>query len=73
MTPPLFCDYLPFEVDLALYLNNLEFPLPKDHYAKFDCNWPAGSGEEDFFNINIVPGKYGFPYCSPSRPLKTMM
>jgi hypothetical protein len=25
-----FCDYLPFEEDLALYLNNLEFPLPKD-------------------------------------------
>jgi hypothetical protein len=25
-----FCDHLPFEEDLALYLNNLEFPLPKD-------------------------------------------
>jgi hypothetical protein len=25
-----FCDYLPFEKDLTLYLNNLEFPLPKD-------------------------------------------
>jgi hypothetical protein len=25
-----FCDYLPFEEDLALYLNNLESPLPKD-------------------------------------------
>jgi hypothetical protein len=25
-----FCDYLPFEEDLALYSNNLEFPLPKD-------------------------------------------
>jgi hypothetical protein len=25
-----FCDYLPFEEDLALSLNNLEFPLPKD-------------------------------------------
>jgi hypothetical protein len=33
MTPPHFFhffNYLPFEVDLALYLNNLEFPLPKD-------------------------------------------
>ena len=30
MTPPHFCNYLPFEEDLALYLNNLEFPLPKD-------------------------------------------
>ena len=25
-----FCDYLPFEEDLALYLNNLESPPPKD-------------------------------------------
>jgi hypothetical protein len=25
-----FCDYLPFEEDLALYLLNLESPLPKD-------------------------------------------
>jgi hypothetical protein len=24
-----FCDYLPFEEDLALYLNKLEFPSPK--------------------------------------------
>jgi hypothetical protein len=30
MTPPHFCNYLPFEEDLALYLNNLEFFLPKD-------------------------------------------
>jgi hypothetical protein len=27
-----FCDYLPFEQDLALYLNNLESPLPKDDF-----------------------------------------
>jgi hypothetical protein len=26
-----FCDYLPSEEDLALYLNNLESPLPKDN------------------------------------------
>jgi hypothetical protein len=26
-----FCDYLPFEDELALYLNRLEFPLPKDN------------------------------------------
>jgi hypothetical protein len=25
-----FCDYLPFEEVMALYLNNLEFPLPMD-------------------------------------------
>jgi hypothetical protein len=27
-----FCDYLPFEEDLALYLNNSESPLPKDDF-----------------------------------------
>jgi hypothetical protein len=26
-----FCDYLPFEEDLALYLNKLEFPSPKNN------------------------------------------
>jgi hypothetical protein len=26
-----FCNFLPFEEDLALYLNKLEFPLPKDN------------------------------------------
>jgi hypothetical protein len=26
-----FCDYLPFEEDLALYLNKLEFSSPKDN------------------------------------------
>ena len=26
-----FCDYLPFEEDVALYLNKLEFPSPKDN------------------------------------------
>jgi hypothetical protein len=31
MTPPHFCNYLIFEEDLALNLNNLEFPLPKDY------------------------------------------
>jgi hypothetical protein len=25
-----FCNYLPFEEDLALNLKNLKFPLPKD-------------------------------------------
>jgi hypothetical protein len=26
-----FCDYLPFEEDLAIYLNKLEFPSSKDN------------------------------------------
>ena len=28
--PPHFCDYLHFKEDMAPYLNELEFPLPKD-------------------------------------------
>jgi hypothetical protein len=26
-----FCDYLPFEEDLTVYLYNFEFPLPKNN------------------------------------------
>jgi hypothetical protein len=42
-----FCDYLPFEEDLALYLNKLEFL----HFTRmicsiFDSFWLAGSGED---------------------------
>jgi hypothetical protein len=44
-----FCDYLPFEKDLALYLKNLEFLYPRMIYAKFDWNWLAGSGEKELF------------------------
>jgi hypothetical protein len=29
-----FCDYLPFEKDMALYLNKLKFPSSKDHLYK---------------------------------------
>jgi hypothetical protein len=46
MTSPNFCifsDYLPFEENLALYQNNLEFFL-----HKFDWNWPAGFGGDCF-------------------------
>jgi hypothetical protein len=34
-----FCDYLPFEEDLALYLKNLELPLPTDDIPVI---FPAG-------------------------------
>ena len=30
MIPSYFCNYLPFEEDLPLHLNKLEFPSPKD-------------------------------------------
>jgi hypothetical protein len=50
-----FCDYLPFEEDLALYLNKLEFPsvVPRIICTKFDRIWLVGSGE-DFFKIFSV-------------------
>jgi hypothetical protein len=44
-----FYDNLPFEEDLALYLNNLKFPLPKDDLCQVWLKLPAGSGEDFFF------------------------
>jgi hypothetical protein len=67
MTLHHFCDYLHFEEDLALYLNNLENSLyPIIICTKFYWNWHARSGEDFFPPINIC--KYGFLYCGPSRP-----
>jgi hypothetical protein len=49
-----FCNYLPFEEDLTLYLNKLDLPSPKDNCLKFVLIWPAGSGEEDFQKIKGI-------------------
>ena len=45
----LFCNYLPFEKGVALHLNNLEFPSPKDalcqvwlKFAQFWRRWNRG-------------------------------
>jgi hypothetical protein len=39
-----FCYYLPFEEDLDLYLNKLEFPSPKvSHHPKMAGNSPLGA------------------------------
>ena len=43
-----FWDYLPFEEDLVLYFNNLEFPSPKNDLYQVWLILPAGSEEEDF-------------------------
>jgi hypothetical protein len=43
-----FCDYLPFEKDLSLYLNKVELLHPRIICTMFDQILPAGSGEEDF-------------------------
>jgi hypothetical protein len=60
-----FCDYLPFEEDLAVYKYNLKFPLPKDDLHQVLLKWHAGSGE-DFFqykHVNMV-----FPIVAPPDP-----
>jgi hypothetical protein len=50
-----FWDYLPFEEDLALYLNNVEFPLPKDDFCqvwlKLAC-WFLG--KKIFKNFSVL-------------------
>jgi hypothetical protein len=60
------------EVDLALCLNNLKFPLPKDDlcqvWLKLACWF-----RRIFFYIYININEYGFPYCGPSRPPGTMI
>ena len=61
-----FCDYLPFEKDLAHYLKkNLNTPYSRIIYTKFDWFWPAGSEEEDFkkFSVHF----YSFAIISPWR------
>jgi hypothetical protein len=61
-----FCDYLPFEEILALYLNNSKFPLPKDAlykvWLKLAC-W--------FLRIFISISKHVdmvFPFVAPFDP-----
>jgi hypothetical protein len=63
MNSPNFCDYLPFEEELVLYLYNFEIPLPKDDLYHV---WSAGSGEDLIFNINTC--NYGFPIMAPPDP-----
>jgi hypothetical protein len=65
-----FCDYLPFEDDLALYLYNLESPLPKDNLYQVWLKLTSWFWRF-FFNINTY--KYVFCYCGSSRPLGTMV
>jgi hypothetical protein len=72
MTPSHFCDYLPFEEDLALHLNNLESPLHKDDLYKVLLKLGSWFWRRFFF-FNMNTCKYGFPYCSPSIPLGTMI
>ena len=41
------CYYLPLEKSMALHLKTPEFSSTKNVCAKFDWNWPSGSGDED--------------------------
>jgi hypothetical protein len=67
-----FYDYLPFDEDLALYLNNLKFPSPKEDLYQVSLKLTCWFWRTRFFsNINIC--KYGFPYCGPSRTPGTIM
>jgi hypothetical protein len=70
MTEPHFRDYLPFEEDLTLYLNNLKFPLPKDDLCQVWLKLICWFWRRRFY-FYINKCKYGFPYCGPSRPLGT--
>jgi hypothetical protein len=68
-----FCDYVPVEEDLAFYLNNLEFPLPKDNLYQVWMKLAFWFCRRFFF-FNINTCKHDFPFCDPPPPpLKTMI
>ena len=48
-----FLNCLPLEKGMALHLNKLEFPSPKDAFCLFGWNLPNGSGEGEE-NVNIL-------------------
>jgi hypothetical protein len=60
-----FCNYLPFEDDLALYLSNLNLLHPRIICTNFDWIWPADSGEKDFKKFLVY--FYSFAIISPWR------
>jgi hypothetical protein len=68
-----FCNYLPFEEDLALYVNNLNFSLPNDDLNQVWLKLASWFSRREFFSITTNLCKYGFPYCGPSLPTGTMM
>jgi hypothetical protein len=59
-----FCDYLPFEEDLALYLNKLESPSPKYNLYQVWLNFARWFWRR-FFKENSVYF-YSFAIISPS-------
>jgi hypothetical protein len=66
-----FCDYLPFEEDLALYLNKLNFPLSKDTLYQVWLNLVRWFWRRRFLKIFSVvllfryylPLEKGYSFC----------
>jgi hypothetical protein len=64
-----FCDYLPFEEDLAFYLNKLEFPSSKDNVYQVWLNLASWFWRRRFlklFNVFLLflyylPLEKGYP------------
>jgi hypothetical protein len=75
MIPPHYCIFViisPLNRTWSFLLTNMNTLHPRIFCTKFDWNWPAGSGEKDFF-FNINTCKYGSPYCGPSQPPGSMI
>ena len=65
-----FCDYLPLEEDLALYLSKLEFPSPKDDLCQVWLKFAKWFWRRRFlkifsafslFRYNYLPLERGYP------------
>jgi hypothetical protein len=58
-----FCNYLPFEEDLALYLNKVESPSPNDNLYQVGLNLARWFWRRRFFkNFSVF---LHFCYCLP--------
>ena len=71
MTPPHFCIFViisPLKRTWPFIWTILNLLYPRMTYAKFGWNWPAGSGEEDFFSIQILYVNMVFPIVAPPDP-----
>jgi hypothetical protein len=64
-----FCDYPPFEEDLDLYLNRLEFPSCKKCLYQV---W-LKLAKRFFFPIHVYTCKNSFPSCPPTWPSRTII
>jgi hypothetical protein len=49
-----FCDYLRFEEDLALYLNKLKFPSPRDIFVPSLIDFRSAGYGDFFFKFQCI-------------------